>query len=292
MTGAVSQTKTIHEYFAENPNVDVTETHQALFGMLVEMREKIEARFPGLTVQPACADLEYWTSESGDYEGSMQTWTGPGVDHLANSWIGNRKASILDMNLQVWLDQSIDVPHLVMVFGTIPEIFYYSDFVPRSDLMVDIDYLQRYYAEEDPDFLAMRGDTQYTWSVSHGVYMRAFNSPVAHSYTAPRTQETIDNLRPAVEGRVNRWLSWVDRASAGDPVPEADRLALMDRDHRIRTWGYALDPMNAISKRFLGEQRVEQLLKVRYGHEQIVAARAAAGLSTQWPPPVSTDQLN
>ena len=122
--------------------------------------------------------------------------------------------------------------------------------------------------------------------------MRASNSPVAHSYTAPRTQETIEMLRAAVERRVDRWLSWVDRAWPATRSPRPTALALMDRDHRIRTWGYALDPMNAISERFLGEQRVEQLLKVRYGHEQIVAARAAAGLSTQWPPPVSTDQLN
>ena len=91
------------------------------------------------------------------------------------------------MNLQVWLDQSIDVPHLVLVFGTIPDIFFYSDLVPRADVMVDVDYLSRYYVEEDADYLALRGDPRLTWSVSHGTYMRAFNSPVAHSYTAART---------------------------------------------------------------------------------------------------------
>ena len=30
----------------------------------------------------------------------------------------------------------------------------------------------------------LRGDDRFTWSVSHGTYMRAFNSPVANSYMA------------------------------------------------------------------------------------------------------------
>jgi hypothetical protein len=280
MTEAVSQTKTIHEYLAENPDVDVTETHRDLFGILTDVKEKVVSRFPDLQVQASCAGLEYWSTEDNSFEGSMQTYTGPGVDHMAHSWIGNRKASILDMNLQVWLDQSIDVPHLVFVFGTIPDIFYYSDLVPRRDLMVDADYLQKYYAQEDPDFLKMRGDTHFTWSVSHGTYMRAFNSPVAHSYTAERTKETVEILRGAVTKRVERWLSWLDNATE---VPAEERLAMMDRDHRIRTYGYILDPMNVISRKAIGNERVDQMLKVRYGHDQIVAARQEAGLGTDWP---------
>ena len=145
-TVAVSQTKTIHEYLAENPDVDVSESHAALFGILTELRERVQAEFPELVQQPACDGLDYWSTESG-YEGSMATWTSERAEHVANSWIGNRKASILDMNLQVWLGPQIDVPHLVFVFGTIPQLFYYSELVPRRDLMTDLDYLNTYYAE-------------------------------------------------------------------------------------------------------------------------------------------------
>ncbi len=268
-----TQTKTIHEYLAENPDVDVTATHAALFGILTDLKAKVDARFPDLVRQEASLGLDYWATDSGDFEGSLTTFTGPGVEHLAHSWVGNRKASILDMNLQVWLDQSIDVPHLVLVFGTIPDIFFYSDLVPRSDLMVDIDYLSRYYVEEDADFLALRGDDRFTWSVSHGTYMRAFNSPVAHSYTAARSPEIIDVLREVATKRVDRWLGWVEEATKERPVPTQARAALRERDHLVRTYGYTMDPMNAISERFLGRERVQQLLAVRYGQAQIEASR-------------------
>lgn len=274
-----SQTKTIHEYLAESPDEDVSEAHAALWEILTELRDRTQARFP-VVQQPASEGLDYWATESGDYEGSLATWTStatdaPAVEHMAHSWIGNRKASILDMNFQTWLGQDTDVPHLVVVFGTIPQLFYYCELVPRRDLMVDVDYLQKYYDDDNADYLALRGDTRFTWSVSHGTYMRAFLSPSAHSYTTDRTPEMIDVVRDHVLRRYERWSRWLDEATA---VPEAERLALQDRDHQIRRNGYVLDPMNSISRKFLGPERTEQLLAVRYGREQIRAARAAAGL--------------
>lgn len=267
----VSQTKTIHEYLAENPDTDVTESHAALFGILTELRGRVESQFPELVKQPACEGLDYWSTEGG-YEGSMATWTSPRAEHVANSWIGNRKASILDMNLQVWLGPQIDVPHLVIVFGTIPALFYYSELVPRRDLMTDLDYLHTYYDEDNSDYLELRGDPRFSWSVSHGTYMRAYLSPSAHSYTTERTPEMIEVLRDHVNRRFDRWMRWVENAK---PVPAQEREALQERDHLIREYGYTQDPMNAISKRFLGEERTQQLLEVRYGAAQIAEARAA-----------------
>ncbi len=272
-TVSVSQTKTIHEYLAENPDVDVSESHAALFGILTELKDKVHARFPDLVQQEASVGLDYWQTESG-YEGSMTTWTCAEAEHVANSWIGNRKASILDMNLQVWLGPHIDVPHLVFVFGTIPSLFYYSELVPRRDLMVDLDYLNRYYGEDNADYLELRGDSRFTWSVSHGTYMRAFLSPSAHSYTTDRTPEMIEVLREHVNRRFDRWMRWVEEARE---VPEDQRRELQDRDWTIREYGYTQDPMNKISENFLGAERTQQLLEVRYGKAQIDAARAARG---------------
>ncbi len=268
---AVSQTKTIHEYLAENPDVDVSESHAALFGILTELRERVQAYFPELVPQPACEGLEYWSTESG-YEGSMATWTSERAEHVANSWIGNRKASILDMNLQVWLGPQIDVPHLVFVFGTIPQLFYYSELVPRRDLMTDLDYLNTYYGDDNADYLELRGDKRFSWSVSHGTYMRAYLSPSAHSYTTDRTPEMIEVLRDHVNRRFDRWMRWVENAK---PVPESERDALQDRDWKIREYGYTQDPMNKISENFLGAERTQQLLEVRYGAAQIAEAKAA-----------------
>lgn len=275
-----SQTKTIHEYLAENPNVDVTDTHQQLYGILGELKDRVLTEMPDLTPQPASSGLEYWQTDTG-YEGSMETWTGQNAEHVAHSFIGNRKNSILDMNLQVFLSQETDVPHLVMVFGTIPNIFYYSELVARRDIRTDIDYLEKYYGAENADFLKLRGDKRFTWSVSHGTYMRALNSPNAHSYTAElgTEAEVIPVLRDAANERFETWLGWW-KEGMKNPLAEADRKVLMERDHLLRRYGYELDPMNKISENNLGVERTRELLDVRMGREQMRQAEAAAGIDT------------
>jgi hypothetical protein len=264
-----TQTKTIHEFLAEAPDVDRSELWAAFWEILSEAKDKITAE---LAVSPHAsgADLEYWTTDDGGYEGSLNPYVGDpdqGVEWLVHSWIGNRKASILDMNLQVWLGPHIDVPHLVIVFGTVPNIFHFSDLVPRRDIMTDVDYLERYYSPENAGWLELRGDNRFTWSVSHGTYMRAFNSPIANSYMANEdTAEVVEVLRQSVRQRVDTWLRWVREAQ---PVPVAERAALRERDHLVRTYGYTLDPMNELSKKFLGAERVDELVATRAGLGQI-----------------------
>ncbi|MCD4524377.1 hypothetical protein [Nocardioides sp. cx-173] len=263
-----AQTKTIHEFLAEAPDVDSSELWAAFWEILSEAKEKITAQLP-VREHPSGAGLEYWATDDGSYEGSLNPYAGDpdeGVEWLVHSWIGNRKASILDMNLQVWLGPHIDVPHLIIVFGTIPNIFFYSELTPRRDLMVDVDYLRRYYEPLNDSFLSLRGDDRFTWSVSHGTYMRAYLSPVAHSYTAARTDDVVETLREVVRERVDTWLGWVRDAQ---PVPVEQRAALRERDHLVRTYGYTLDPMNELSKRFLGAERVEELVATRAGLGQI-----------------------
>ena len=136
----------------------------------------------------------------------------------------------------------------------------------HGDLMVDVDYLNRYYEPLNESFLKLRGDDRFNWSVSHGTYMRAYLSPVAHSYTADRTDDVVETLREVVRERVDTWLGWVREAQ---PVPVEERAALRQRDHRVRELGYTMDPMNELSKKFLGAQRVEELVATRAGLGQI-----------------------
>ncbi len=268
LVSANIQTKTIHEFLAEAPDVDSSALWASFWEILSEAKDRITAE---LAVIPHAsgADLDYWITDDGAYEGSLNPYVGDpdeGVEWLVHSWIGNRKASILDMNLQVWLGPHIDVPHLVIVFGTVPQIFHFNDFVARRDLMTDVDYLERYYEPLNHSFLSLRGDDRFTWSVSHGTYMRAFNSPVANSYMAQRSDDVVATLRASVLERVDTWLGWVREAQ---PVPVEERAALRERDHLVRRYGYTLDPMNELSKKFLGAERVDELVGVRAGLGQI-----------------------
>lgn len=258
-----SEVKTITQMLDEAPDVDVRATWQALWGLLTEIKERLVEALP-VERHASSADYDYY--RAGDFEGSLATYTGPQVEWLVHSWLGNREASILDMNVNVWLGPQIDVPHLCLVFGTVPHLFHYSDLIARRDIGVDVDYLQRWYEPENEAYLAFRGDPRFTWSVSHGTYMRSITSPVAHSYTAERTPDNVEALRGHVLPRFERWLEMVRTAP---PVPVEEQAALRERDHVLRRQVYALDPMNALAERFMGAETVQRMVALRSGLEQM-----------------------
>ncbi len=266
-----SDTKTIDQFLSENPNVDVSQAWEQCWTVLADVKARIAARFPDLALEANTADRAYYTSPNGEFEGSMQAWSGPGCDWLVNSWLGNRKASILDMNATAFLDQATDVPHFVLVFGTIPKLFFYFDFVPRRNLMVDTDYLDRYYEAINADYLDLRGDPAFQWSVSHGSYMRALTNPSTQSLTADLTPANIDRVSSYAYKMLDHWLAWLDNAA---PIAAADCSALRDYDYRVRELCYARDPMNKLAAAVFGEDQVANMLAIRMGEEQMARGRA------------------
>jgi hypothetical protein len=262
-----ADTKTIDQFLAENPDVDVSRYWERCWGVLSGVRDRIAERFPGLEREENTRDRDYYTSPNGEWEGSMKAWSGPGMDWLVNSWLGNRKASILDMNATAFLGQETDVPHLVVVFGTIPKLFFYADYTPRRDLMSDVDYLDRYYGEDvNQWYLGLRGHDNFQWSVSHGNYMRALTNPVTQSLMGELNDENIGILENYVDEMVTRWLGWLDDA---EPVPEHERAALQKRDYVVREMGYARDPMNKLAVQVFGEGMVDRMIDIRMGRDQM-----------------------
>lgn len=265
-----TDTKTIHEFLAENPDVDVSKAWERCFGILTGIKDRIAGRFP-VQRHPSCAGREYYTSPDQRFEGSFSAYSGGGVEWLVHSWLGNRKASILDMNATCFLGQDTDTPHLIVIFGTIPKLFFYADYVPRRDLRVDTDYLDRYYGGEvNEAFLKLRGDSAFHWSVSHGTYMRALLSPVAQSLAGDLTDANIDKLEAYAEGFVGRWLAWLDQPRA---VPPEQRAELQRHDHRVRALGYQRDPMNKLAENVFGADQVENMINMRMGAAQMEADR-------------------
>lgn len=266
-TAKNKETKTLDEFLAENPNVDVSRYWERCWGILTELKEKITARFPHLDQDPTTFDREYYTSPNGEFEGSYKAWTGNGVEWLVNSWIGNRKASILDMNTTAFLGQETDVPHLVIVFGTVPHLFCYCDYTPRKNLLTDVDYLDKYYGEEVNDwYMKLRSHENFHWSVSHGNYMRALINPATQSLMGELNDENIDIFEKYLHEMVDRWLGWLENAT---PVPESEREELRKNDHIIREMGYRRDPMNKLAANVFGEEEVQKMINLRMGSEQM-----------------------
>ena len=261
-----ADTKTIDQFLADKSDVDVSKAWERCWGILSDIKGRIAQRFPALVLEPNCADREYYTSPNGEFEGSMQAWSGAGCDWLVNSWLGNRKASILDMNATAFLGQETDVPHLVMVFGTIPKLFFYFDFTPRRNLMIDTDYLDRYYAPINQEYLALRGDPNFQWSVSHGTYMRSLTNPSTQSLMGDLNAGNIDILEKYAYSMLDHWLGWLDAAA---PIPLDQRDELKAYDFKVRELGYARDPMNKLAEQVFGADQVENMLNIRMGREQM-----------------------
>ena len=263
-----ADTRTIDQFLAENPDVDVSRAWERCWGILTAVKDRIAARFPGLQPDPDCVGREYYTSPDGAFEGSMQAWSGVGADWLVHSWLGNRQASILDMNATAFLDQQTDVPHFVMVFGTIPKLFFYFDFTPRRNLMTDADYLERYYEPINQTWLELRGNSNFQWSVSHGTYMRSLTNPSTQSLTAELTDDNIAILESYADTMLDTWMGWLDRAR---PIPESDRAQQRQYDYTVRRLGYERDPMNKLAAQVFGADKVQEMLRVRMGARQMAA---------------------
>jgi hypothetical protein len=265
-----ADTKTIDQFLAENPDVDVSKAWERCWGILHDIKARIAGQFPGLQLEPNCIGREYYTSPNGEFEGSMQAWSGAGVDWLVNSWLGNRKASILDMNATAFLDQQTDVPHFVMVFGTIPKLFFYFDFTPRKNIYIDADYIERYYEPINEAYLALRGNTNFQWSVSHGTYMRSLTNPSTQSLMGDLNDNNISILEDYSYSMLNTWLGWLDAAA---PIPPGQRAAQQAYDYTVRRLGYERDPMNKLAAQVFGEDKVEEMLNVRKGAQQMARSR-------------------
>lgn len=268
-----AETKTIMEFLSESPDVDVSRAWERCWGIHSAIVDRVRDRFE-VTRHPSTAGEDYFKSPDEQLEGSFKAYSGAEMDWLVHSWIGNRRASILDMNATAFLGQQTRVPHLVIIFGTIPKLYFYAEYTPRVDLRVNPDYLAKYMEPVNDGFLQFRADPNWTRFVSHGVYLRALMSPVAVSSTAELNDDNISTCERYLEGFVDRWFRWLDEA---ETVPEDERAALQDFDFTVRELGYRTDPMNVLPRRVFGEAEFNRRLEMRIGLEQINAARG------RWP---------
>lgn len=266
---ARAETKTIMEFLAENPNVDVSRAWERCWGIHSKIVDRVRARFP-VTRHPQNAGEDYWKSPDGQLEGGFFGYTGEAVDWLVHSWLGNRRASILDMNATVFLSQQTRVPHLAVIFGTIPKLYFYAEYTPRVDLRTNYDYLMKYYEPANRDFLAFRSHPQWTRFVSHGTYLRALMSPVAVSSHAELNDENISTCEKYLVTFLDRWFRWLDEA---EEVPLEERAAQQAYDYTVRELGYRTDPMNVLPQRILGEKEFNRRLEMRIGTEQMAETR-------------------
>ncbi|GAA4529022.1 MULTISPECIES: oxidoreductase [Nonomuraea] len=257
----------VEQMLDESPVVDVTETFEQMRGILARLKARIEAKFV-LTRDPSSEQFDSYGTYPDGPGGRIEAYTGPEVDWMVHSWLGNPTASFANLHLTVWLGPQIDVPHLGIALLVWPEGWFYTDAIPRVNLTEDGDYYDRYYAPLDADWLRFKEEhPDFTWFTSRAGFIRAGLSPVAHCYSFPRAQDNIDLVAKLLDDRVDRWLTWVDEA---EPVPEERRPALAATDLAIRRNIADRDPANVMGVRFFGEELTGKLVRALWGGDRVL----------------------
>ncbi|MFM9037836.1 MAG: hypothetical protein ACKOJ9_09170 [Actinomycetota bacterium] len=258
-------TKSIVDIHDESGPLDVSREFEILKAGVSSMFERITARIP---VQPdPSTDRFADYGGGGGPRGSLNAFVGPDVDWMIHSWIGNPTIGFTNLHLTVYLGPHTWVPHLGIALGTIPDYWYFVDYVPRVDLLARPDYLDRYYEPQNAEYMAIREDPNFSPFVSQTLYIRQAVSNTALCCVVKRNDDAVQKMLDMANRRVDEWLAHLD---AGDPVAPADRAALMDRDLLLRRTVADRDPANVIGERFFGKEMTEALVRALWGGDRVL----------------------
>ncbi|SEG54859.1 Red chlorophyll catabolite reductase (RCC reductase) [Thermomonospora echinospora] len=255
----------VEQMLDQSPVIDVTETFHRFESILAGLKEKIDARFE-LTRDPSTEPLESYGTYPDGPGGRLAAYSGPEVDWMVHSWLGNPKASFANLHLTVWLGPHIRVPHLGIAMLVWPEGWFYVDSIPRTNLLVDGEYYDKYYEPLNDGWLAFREENpEFEWFTSRAGFIRTSLSPTAHCYSFPRAEKNIDLVGRVLDEHVDRWLGWVAEA---EPVPEDERAALAATDLAIRRNIAERDPANVMGVRYFGQETTDRLVRALWGGDR------------------------
>lgn len=245
----------------QQTNLDNIPVFEQLWGITNELREKLDTRFQ-LHPNDATRELQSYSSLTGEAHGSLNIFSGSEIDYLIHSWLRDSKTGFSNTRLTIWLGSQTRVPHLAYEFVTVPHLFFYIDYIPRSDLSIDLEYLDRYYEPVNKRYLELQADPSLEEFTSRSLYIRQVQSPASLCFTSQVKDETITLLRTIAHEMMDRWLNWVDRA---EPVAAEEQPALAARDLFIRRTIVERDPDIELAVRLFGAEMTDKLIRALWG---------------------------
>ena len=239
------------------PKIDNAELFTRLWDLSGKLRQKLETRFE-LHPDPSTINLKAYSSPISEARGSLNAFFGPEIKRLVHAWLRNPESNFSNMRLAVWLGPQIRVPHLAFEFGTLRQMVFYMDYRPRTDLLFDLEYLDRYYEPPNLTFLALQDDSRLSQLISRSHFVRQLQSPASLCYTASNTKESLELLETVAYEMLDRWLLWVNEA---EPVPEEEQAALAERDLLLRRTIAERDPGNLLAVQMFGPELTDRLVR-------------------------------
>jgi hypothetical protein len=259
----VEMTKSVTEIFDTAPPTDSTETFEQLWSMMSGLADRVKARFE-LELDPSVAELAAFGDPEGN-RGMLTAFSGPKVDWMIHSWLGDPAAGFTNMHLTVWLGPDTNVPHLGMAWGTLPSLWCFIDLIPRADLLSNPEYVDRYYEPANEAYMALKNDPGAPAFVSQDTFTRAGVSQSAFCTVLPNDAGRRAQIEELANLRLDQWLGFLDAAT---PTTPEERPALAERDLLIRKNIAERDPANQLAERFYGKELTNQLIRSLWGGDR------------------------
>lgn len=262
-------TKEFAAHLAANEHIDTSEIFDAVMTTRDKVWEKIRSRL-SLKEDMRCADLHAFNDLNGNPVGQMRTFTGDAspVDWIIHSNIGMPQNTFTNIHLTIYLNDSVDVPHLGMAFGTLPDAFFYIDPMPRYEPLAHPEHIEQYLAPLNDIYMELQSDLFEAGVKPFNAampFIRSSLSPVALAGVVP-LDFYRENVEPKIFAYVEHWLQLVEAAK---PVEDASQRAqLKQRDNLIRSNIVHLDPANPIAERLVGKPLADRLVRILCAEER------------------------
>jgi hypothetical protein len=260
--------RSVDDRLTHGPVLDATAAHTKILALKPELVAKIESAFP-VTDHPAAAPYRQFGGDGG-LHGSIRAITGGQLDWGIDSFIADPARGFCNHHLTLYLGAETAVPHLGFAIGTIPELFFFVDLVPRSDLWTNVDELDRYHAKLNAFHLEVLADPRWAPFTSREPYIRVALSPVGLCLQGKPTVENIERAFAVAHAYVDRWLAFVREA---EPVAEGARAALAARDALVRRTICERDPANVVAEKVFGKDMTDKLVRLLWGADRKEHAR-------------------
>ncbi|MCA0900864.1 hypothetical protein [Microbulbifer agarilyticus] len=269
MENTENLTEEFFTHLAGDTNIDTSEIFDAVMTTRDKIWEKIQSSL-SLKEDLRCADLHSFDNLKGEHIGRMRTFTGDQspVDWIIHSNIGTPQNTFTNIHLTIYLDDSVDVPHLGMAFGTLPDAFFYIDPMPRYEPLSYPEHLREYLAPLNDIYMSLQAEIFEAGVKPFNAampFIRGSLSPVALAGIVP-LDFYREKVEPKIFAYVDHWLKLVHEAKA---VQDAEtRAQLKQRDELIRRNIVHLDPANPIAERLVGKPLADRLVRILCAEER------------------------
>lgn len=256
-------------HLSDGQTLDTTSTFETVLATRDKAWEMISSRLP-LVEDLHCADIHTFDDLSGNPLGRMRNFTGDDcpIDWVIHSNIGSPTNTFTNIHLTCWMKDTVDVPHLGLAFGTLPEAFFYADLMPRYELVTHPEYCREYYGPLNKlhlEFGKQLRKDGFVGLVPEMPFIRSSLSPCPiASITSPEFFKQY--AEPAILQVVEHWIDLVENAK---PVTDpAERKFLAKRDYAQRHSIVYNDPANPIAERLVGKEAADRLIRILAGEER------------------------